>query len=63
MVRLFALLIFIFILVNLGWALVAMVKGKGDKNEMVKALTFRVIASIVLFMFVILAVYLTSGPA
>lgn len=63
MIRLLALLMFIFILVNLGWALVAMVRGKGDNTDMVKALTLRIVASVVLFLFVVLAVFLTSGQA
>ena len=61
MIRLLALLMFIFILVNLGWALVSIVRNKKDANTTVKALTYRIIASILLFVVVLAAVLLTGN--
>ena len=55
MLRLVAILIFVFILVNLFMALVAMVRNKPGANDMVKSLTWRIVGSIVLFILIVAA--------
>lgn len=54
-VKIVVLVIFLAILVSLGSALVAMVRGKGDSKQMVRALTWRVGLSVALFLLLMIA--------
>ena len=60
MIRILAILLFLFILVNLFLALKAMITDKSGSTNTVKALTKRVVASIVLFIFIIGITLLTQ---
>lgn len=48
----------LFVIFSLGQALFYLVKGKGQSQNTVKFLTVRIIASVVLFMFILLAMYM-----
>ena len=61
MLRIIAILFFIFILVNLFMALVAMVRNKEGSHDVVKALTYRIAASIVLFILIVAGTLITQN--
>ena len=61
MVRVIAILLFVFILVNLFMALFAMVRNKPGSNDVVKSLTWRIVGSIVLFILIVAATLINQS--
>ena len=53
MLRLIAILMLLFIVVNLVWGLVTLVKDRSKSTRTVKALTWRILASLVLFLIIV----------
>ena len=60
--RIVLIFLLCFIVINLFIGLFHIVRGKGkDTSQVVRALTIRVVASILLFALILIMVYLTSG--
>ncbi len=55
MIKLIIGIIFLGILVSLGWGAVALVGDKGNSRKLVNSLTVRVLLSVLLFLFLIIA--------
>lgn len=56
--RVLVLIVFLWIIVSLGSALVYLMRDRGNSNRMAYALTWRVGLSVALFLFVLLAHHL-----
>lgn len=62
MLRIIAILIFCFVLVNLVMGLISLLKDRGESTRMVKALTWRIGLSLGLFIMIIIAAFLGVFP-
>jgi len=60
--KIVAILFFLFILASLASAMYYMVKDKGRSTRAVKALTLRIVLSIILFALMMLGYYLSMPP-
>ena len=53
MLRMLAILIVLFIIVNLAMGLYTLVKDRSKSTRTVRALTWRIVASVILFLFIV----------
>lgn len=62
MLRLIAILVILFIVANLAWGLITLVKDQSKSTRTVKALTWRIVASLVLFLFIVALAFFGVFP-
>lgn len=62
MLRLFAVLMILFIVVNLAWGLYSLVRDRSKSTRTVRALTWRIAASLVLFLVIVALAFFGVFP-